>query len=83
MEKVVWTEKPLGEFKRIPISLIQSGGSREVFEDITNLASTIKRQGLLQPILVRKAEKGYGFVVVCARKAETSFFLQYHHKVSP
>ena len=61
-------EKPLGDYKPIPISLIKSGGSREVFEDIASLAETIRTHGLLEPIIVKRAEKGNFFVVVWWRE---------------
>ena len=68
MQRVVVAEKLRGEFQRIPIELIQSGGSREIFEDISSLAATVREHGLLEPILVRKLEKGYGYRVVCGER---------------
>lgn len=58
------------ELKNIPIDLIESSPnpSREVFEDISALASTIKRHGLLQPLLVKKRANAYGWEVVVGER---------------
>jgi len=58
------------QFKEIPISLVKSPSkvSREIFEDIETLASTIKMHGLLHPILVKQIEGKYGFEVVCGER---------------
>lgn len=58
------------EFKNIPTALIESSArpSREVFEDLDSLASTIKRHGLLEPILVKKKDRGYGFQVIVGER---------------
>jgi len=54
------------EYKLIPIDLIESSASpsRETFEDIDCLAETIRRHGLLQPVLVKRKDNAYGFEVV-------------------
>lgn len=57
-------------FRNIPIEFIKSPAqpSREVFEDIDVLASTIKRYGLLEPILVKKMKEKYSFQVVVGER---------------
>jgi len=57
------------ELKNLPIGQILSGPnpSREVFEDIDSLASTIQRHGLIQPIIVKKnIQKGYE--IICGER---------------
>ena len=58
------------EFKEIPIALVKSPSkaSRQIFEDIEELAKTIKMHGLLEPILVMKMKAKYGFEVVCGER---------------
>jgi len=58
------------EFMNIPTALIQSSPtpSRETFQDLEALAETIKRHGLLEPILVRKKDKTYGFQVIVGER---------------
>jgi len=67
---VVVAQTAKREFKQIPIELLKSPSnpSREVFEDIKALASTIERHGLLEPILVRKLINQYGYEVVCGER---------------
>lgn len=67
---MVVVEKLGREFKQIPIELIKSPvkPSREVFEDIGVLAETVKRHGLLQPILVKQLAGKYGFEVVVGER---------------
>jgi len=63
-------EKTKKEYQHIPIELVRSpqNPSREVFEDIGVLAETIKRHGLLQPLLVRKSDGAYGFEVIVGER---------------
>lgn len=58
------------DFKLIPVELVKSppDPSREVFEDIKVLAATIEEHGLLEPILVKKMIKQYGYQVVCGER---------------
>lgn len=67
---VVVVEAAKREFKQVPIELLKSppSPSREIFEDIKALASTIEKHGLLEPILVKKLEGRYGFQVVCGER---------------
>ena len=63
-------EKTKREYQNIPIELIKSPAqpSREVFEDIDSLAETIRRHGLLQPLLVRRTDGAYGFEVIVGER---------------
>lgn len=65
MQKVV-VEKLQGSHMNVPIGLIREpeNPSRQTFEDIEALAETIKGHGLLQSLLVKRLEKGYGYEVV-------------------
>jgi ParB family chromosome partitioning protein len=58
------------KYTNVPIELIKSpeNPSREVFEDIGILAETIKRHGLLQPLLVKRTESAYGFEVIVGER---------------
>jgi ParB/RepB/Spo0J family partition protein len=57
-------------FREIPLEMIESppNPSREVFEDIKVLAATIEEHGLLEPILVKKMIKQFGYRVVCGER---------------
>ena len=57
------------ELKEIPLSLITSPTkpSREIFEDIDCLAETIKRYGLIHPIVVKK-DVQRGWVIVTGER---------------
>jgi ParB family chromosome partitioning protein len=63
-------QKVKRNYSNIPIELIKSpeNPSREVFEDIGILAETIKRHGLLQPLLVKRSEGTYGFEVIVGER---------------
>jgi ParB family chromosome partitioning protein len=67
---MVMVEKTKKEYQHIPIELVRSPAqpSREVFEDIGVLAETIKRHGLLQPLLVKQLDSAYGFEVVVGER---------------
>lgn len=57
------------EYKLVPVDLIGSSTSpsREIFENIDSLASTIQRHGLIQPIIVKKnIQKGYE--IICGER---------------
>jgi len=58
------------QYKLIPADLIESSAkpSRETFENIDALAETIRRHGLLEPILVKNKDKGYGFEVIVGER---------------
>lgn len=63
---MVLAQKLGREYKQIPVELIKSSQKppREVFEDIQVLAATIKRHGLLQPVLVKQlGARGFEVVV--------------------
>jgi len=68
-------EKMMNERKlqSIPIELLKTPEepSREVYENINALASTIRTHGLLQPLVVRKLKETNGFeIVVGSRRYE-------------
>ena len=60
----------LKKYREIPIKLIEPSltPSREIFEDIDVLAETIRRHGLLEPILVRQLDGQHSFQVVVGER---------------
>lgn len=70
METQVLARTAKKKYQQIPIEFIKSPlkPSREVFEGIDALAATIKRHGLLEPILVKQLDGQYGFEVVVGER---------------
>ena len=69
-----------GEYETILLeSIVVKEQPRELFEDIKELADSIRRYGQLQPLLVRKLEDNTYQLVAGERRYQALQQLEYHH----